>query len=98
MNKLTKPSGFGRRLTEREKMKLNRDELLKMANEPVNQWNKNTCPKKVREWREKNDFSRMEVSKMLGLTEQALWRFEKGERVPSGSTVRLLGIFGVFER
>lgn len=79
-------------------MKLKRDELLKLVNEPVGQWNTNTWPKKVFEWREKNGFSRMEVSKMLGLTEQAFWRFEKGERVPSGSTVRLLELFGVFEK
>jgi len=63
----------------------------------VSQWNKNTSPKKVREWREKNQFARSEFSKMLGLSEQALWRFENGERVPSGSTVRLLELFGVLE-
>lgn len=97
MNKMIKPSGIGRRLTERDKMKFKRDDLLKLAKEPVGQWNKSTWPKKVWDWRKKNGFSRMELSKMLGLSEQALWRFEKGERVPSGSTVRLLELFGVFE-
>jgi DNA-binding transcriptional regulator YiaG len=88
---------MGRRLTEGKSMKLKHEELLQLVIEPVSKWNKNTWPKKVREWREKNQFSRSDFSKMLGLSEQALWRFENGERVPSGSTVRLLELFGVFE-
>ena len=58
-------------------------------------WRASIDPARLKTWRQRHNFSRPELAKILGIHRIEVWKIEKGMNPPMGSLLRLLQVLGV---